>query len=211
MYKTLLPLAVAALLAAPAGAAGLRLDGAIGDFGDAVNREAAFTPGHGRFAFQSGSVSRLPGKTQRPPPPSPEQVVAPLGTAARARLLVEADQATRKAFAEYQAALAKAKAKGDAPRVAANAVLAIPAASAPYATLKAIGDDMSTAAVALQEPDRKTRGAFGKFTAALDHETQLAAAAGTEANLAAFGVDISAPAQPAVAAPAAEEPAQNQQ
>jgi hypothetical protein len=160
MRKTILLLALAAVLAAPAALA------------------------------QSGSVSRFPGKTSHAPPPTAEERLRTQDAAGKAQLLREADLATRKAFAVYQAALAKAKDKGKAP--GADAVLALDAALATRAQVHAVADDMTDAGLALQDATNATRTAFQKFTYALDDQKALERAAGAEARIAAFGVDVGA-------------------
>jgi hypothetical protein len=131
------------------------------------------------------SISRKPGETQRAPPPSAEEQVASLDTAGRARLLLEADRDMREAFADYQQALAKAREKGKV--AGAEAVLSIDPMRAPRDALRAVGDDMSNEALALQDASRATRSAFAKFTRALDREEQLIGAAGETAVATAFG------------------------
>jgi hypothetical protein len=143
-------------------------------------------------AVAQTSISLKPGQTPRRPPPTAEQQMAPLDTVGRTQLLLKADQDMREAFAEYQKALAKAKEKGDAP--GADAVLSIDARQAPRAALRAIGDDMSNEAIALQDATRASRNAFTRFTGALDREEQLIGAAGEPAVAAAFGA-AEAPAQ----------------
>jgi hypothetical protein len=139
-------------------------------------------------ALAQGKVSRIPGQTQRAPPPTAEERMGKLDHAGRVNLLLEANRKTRDAFADYQQALAKARADGKAP--GAEAVQAIPAATAPRAAIKAVADDMSDAAIAQQDASRGTRSTFQKFTAALDDEQALEAAAGNEAVVAAFGVEV---------------------
>ena len=143
-------------------------------------------------ALAQGKVSRLPGQTQRAPPPTAEERMGKLDHAGRIELLREADRKTREAFAAYQVALAKARADGEAP--GADQVLAISAAAATRASIKAVADDMSDAAVAQQDATRGTRTSFQKFTAALDDQEALAAAAGPEATIAAWGAEAPPPA-----------------
>jgi len=207
MRKTITFLAIAGALAASsanAGSGGVR----IGVFGSAgggdLTLDGGFGSRHGSFTFQGGQVSRLPGKTQHAAPKTADERMAPLDTASRARLLLDADQATRKAFAAYQEALAHAQEKGDVS--GADAVLAIPAATAPRAAIRAVGDDMSNAAAKQQDATRGTRNAYQKFTAALDDEQQLMGAAGPQAMLAAFGVESDETASPpADSAPASSD------
>ena len=136
---------------------------------------------------QSGRVSRIPGQTQQAPPPTAEERMGRLDLAGRMNLLRVADGKTRAAFADYQAALAKAREDGKAP--GAEAVLAIRAHDAPRAAIKAVANDMSDAALAQQDASRGTRNAFKEFAAAVDDEQALAAAAGPEATAAVHGVE----------------------
>jgi hypothetical protein len=148
---------------------------------------------------QLGKVSRLPGQTQRAPPPTAEERMGKLDQAGRIELLREADRETREAFADYQSALAKAKADGEAP--GAESVLAIAAATAPRAALKAVANDLSDAALVQQDASRATRNSFKKFAAALDDQEALAAAAGPDATMAAWGAEAPAPAESAAPPP----------
>jgi hypothetical protein len=138
-------------------------------------------------AQAQNKVSRFPGQTERAPPPTAEERMGRLDQAGRITLLREADLATRKAFADYQQALAKAREDGKAR--GAESVLAIHASTAPRSAIKAVADDLSDEALAQQDATRATRNSFQKFTSTLDDQLQLAAAAGPETTAAALGIE----------------------
>jgi hypothetical protein len=124
---------------------------------------------------------------------TPEQAVFGLSTAERASLLRDADLATRKAFGKYQSALAKARAKRDHAEHGTDAMLSAEAASRQQ--IASFGADTAARARELQDADRATRRAFGKFQSTLAREQQLTVAAGAEAEASAFGQDTAARAQ----------------
>ena len=139
------------------------------------------------LAQAQNKVSRFPGQTERAPPPTAEERMGRLDQAGRIALLREADLATRKAFAEYQEALAKARQDGKAR--GAEAVLAIRADTAPRSAIKAVADDLSDEALAQQDATRGTRNSYQRFTSTLDDQLRLAAVAGPETTAAALGVE----------------------
>ena len=139
----------------------------------------------------ASSIDRHP---QTRPPKTPEEVMSGLSTAERARKLREADLTTRKAFGDYQEAVAEARRDGDPTDAAAADVLAIQAQSATRAQIARFGEDTDERARELQKVGHATRRAFDKFQAAYWREQDLGQAAGAEARIAAYGVDTATPA-----------------
>ncbi len=119
---------------------------------------------------------------------TPEKAVFGLSTAARAKLLKDANFETRKAFGAFQASLAKAN--GDSERAAR-----INAESATHAQLASFGSDTAAHARTLQSADLATRKAFGRFQSASAREQDLRRVAGPEAVGRAFGAQTAANAQ----------------
>jgi len=119
---------------------------------------------------------------------APEQAVFGLSTAARAKLLKDADLEARKAFGQYQASLAKAQG-GSERQARRNAKMASDVEVSNF------GSDTAARARELQSADLATRTAFGKLQSALARAQNLRRAAGAASVNAAFGTDTAARAK----------------
>jgi hypothetical protein len=166
MHKFVLPLVLASVLIVPVTAGAQERTGA-------------------------SSVDRHP---QPRAPKTPEEVMARLSTAERAKKLREADAQTREAFGKYQSVVAEARRDSDPTDADADALLAVQAQSATRAQISHFGEDSDERAQQLRNVGRATQKAFDKFQALLWREQDLAEAAGAEARVAAFGPEPAAPA-----------------
>jgi hypothetical protein len=148
----------------------------------------------------ASSVDRHP---QPQVPKTADEVMSPLSTAERAQKLRKADLETRKAFGDYQAVVAEARRDGDATDAAAADLLAVQAQSATRAQIARFGEDTDERVRQLEGVERATRRAFDKFQATFWRQQDLVAAAGAEAEMAAFGQVTGAQATATV--PASQE------
>lgn len=138
--------------------------------------------------FQDQAMTRREAAIERRDRMPPEQAVFGLSTSERAKLLKDADLAARKAFGEYQAALAKLNGRS-AREARRNAKAATPA------EVENFGRDTATRARELQSADAATRAAFGKLQAALARAEALQRAAAGAAAKSEPGRDTAARAQ----------------
>ena len=156
-----------------------------------------------RVRTGASSIDRHP---QSRPPKTPEEVMARLSTSERALKLREADLETRKAFGKYQSVVAEAQRDGDPTDAAAAAVLGVSWEAATRQQISDFGADTDERAKQLTGVGKATRRAYDKFQDKLWRQQDLVAAAGTEAEIAAFGQ--ATPAQVSASAEEPQDPAQ---
>lgn len=109
---------------------------------------------------------------------TPQQAMFGRSTAERARMLKDADLATRQAFGQYQSSLAKSQGNSHAP---------VSDATQNQVQIYHFVADTSARAKELKGADIATRTSFGAIQASLAREQGLERAAGTVALNAAFG------------------------
>lgn len=208
MRKLILCIAIAGSMAAPLAfaqshpgggpppGAGGGMGGSMGGshMGSPMGNMGASMGTHGDMGRSHSLDARARSTLRRDNARTPEQAMFGLSTAARAKLLKDADLETRKAFGSYQSALAKAQSRHDA-NSSTDATTGLDAGTVTIAQLNAFAADTRARAQEQQNADRATRRAFGSFQSALAREQGLQQAAGPVAVNAAFGVQTAARAK----------------